>query len=76
MKDLRTAEERGRGLHYLRRRARWRSVSSRVATRGAVGRLARDLMMPLLFRYVVSDKSLAWLYDHRVEWDRRIVVRG
>jgi len=41
---------------------------------GALGRMARDFMMRVFFPYIVSDKSLAWLYDHRVEWDRRISV--
>ena len=43
-------------------------------TPGALGRIARDFMMRVLFPYIVNDKALAWLYDYRVEWDRRIPV--
>ena len=27
-------------------------------------------MLRLVFRYVVTERSTAWIYDHRVEWDR------
>ena len=37
---------------------------------GAVGRVIRDAMLRLVFRFVVSDRSMAWQFDHRVEWDR------
>ena len=26
-------------------------------------------MLRLLFRYFVNEKSLAWMYDYRVDWD-------
>ena len=35
---------------------------------GRLGRLMRDVMLPLVFRYGVTEKSLAWLYDYRVDW--------
>ena len=37
---------------------------------GRVGRVVRDAMLRLVFRYAVTDRSTAWMYDHRVEWDR------
>jgi 2-polyprenyl-6-methoxyphenol hydroxylase-like FAD-dependent oxidoreductase len=43
-----------------------RSSSSKVP--GPLGRLARDLMLRLLLRFVVTEKSLAWMYDYRVDW--------
>jgi hypothetical protein len=27
-------------------------------------------MLRVVFRYVVTDRSMAGMYDHRVEWDR------
>ena len=39
---------------------------------GRVGRIIRDGMLRFLFRYVVTDRSTAWMYDYRVEWDRRL----
>lgn len=47
-----------------------RSSSSKVP--GGLGRLVRDLMLPLLFRFVVTEKSLAWMYDYRVDWDAAV----
>jgi hypothetical protein len=29
----------------------------------------RDLLLPLVFRFLVTDKSQAWIYDHHVDWD-------
>jgi 2-polyprenyl-6-methoxyphenol hydroxylase-like FAD-dependent oxidoreductase len=43
-----------------------RSGSAKIP--GRLGRVARDLIMRLLLRFVVTDKSLAWMYDYRVEW--------
>jgi 2-polyprenyl-6-methoxyphenol hydroxylase-like FAD-dependent oxidoreductase len=37
-------------------------------TPGPVARVARDLMLPLLFKVFVTPKSLAWIYDHHVDW--------
>ena len=44
--------------------------SSSSKTPGPVGGAIRDLVLPLVFRYVVTEKSLAWMYDYRVgdEW--------
>jgi 2-polyprenyl-6-methoxyphenol hydroxylase-like FAD-dependent oxidoreductase len=47
-----------------------RSSSSKAA--GPVGRILRDLMLPLVFRHVVTDKSLTWLYEHHLDWDSPI----
>jgi len=49
-----------------------RSSSAKVP--GRLGRVVRDVALQLVFRYAVTDKSMAWLYDHRVDWDRRLVI--
>ena len=41
-----------------------RSSSSKVP--GRVGRAFRDTMLRMVFRYVVTDRSVAWMSDHRV----------
>jgi 2-polyprenyl-6-methoxyphenol hydroxylase-like FAD-dependent oxidoreductase len=46
----------------------WGARGSRNKMPGRFGRLARDLMLPLLFRYVITEKSLGWMYDYRVSW--------
>jgi 2-polyprenyl-6-methoxyphenol hydroxylase-like FAD-dependent oxidoreductase len=35
-------------------------------TPGPVGRLVRDVMLKAMFRFLVTEKSLAWMYDYRV----------
>lgn len=46
--------------------------SSSSKTPGPVGRLLRDAMLRVVFRFVVTEKSLAWMYDYRVGWARPI----
>ena len=48
--------------------------SSSAKTPGRIGSVLRDMALRLVFRYVVTDTSMAWLYDHRVEWDRRLIA--
>jgi 2-polyprenyl-6-methoxyphenol hydroxylase-like FAD-dependent oxidoreductase len=43
-----------------------RSGSAKIP--GRFGRAVRDTMMRLLLRFVLTEKSLAWMYDYRVEW--------
>ena len=44
-----------------------RSSSSKAA--GSVGRVLRDLALPLVFRHLVTEKSLAWMYDYHIDWN-------
>jgi FAD-dependent urate hydroxylase len=37
-------------------------------TPGPVGRALRDLALPLVFRFLVTDRSTAWIYDHHIDW--------
>ena len=43
--------------------------SSSSKTPGPVGRFLRDLLLPVVFRFLVTDRSLAWMYDHHIDWD-------
>lgn len=43
---------------------------------GPFGRVMLDLMLPFVFRFLVTERSTAWMYDHRVEWDRPLVSAG
>jgi 2-polyprenyl-6-methoxyphenol hydroxylase-like FAD-dependent oxidoreductase len=47
-----------------------RSSSAKVP--GRFGRAVRDVFLRLIFRFVVSDSSMAWQFGHRVDWDRRL----
>jgi 2-polyprenyl-6-methoxyphenol hydroxylase-like FAD-dependent oxidoreductase len=35
---------------------------------GPAGRALQGLLLPLVFRFLVTDKSLAWRYDHHIDW--------
>jgi FAD-dependent urate hydroxylase len=43
--------------------------SSSSKTPGPVGRFLRDLLLPVVFKLLVTDRSLAWMYDHHLDWD-------
>jgi 2-polyprenyl-6-methoxyphenol hydroxylase-like FAD-dependent oxidoreductase len=43
-----------------------RSSSSKAA--GPIGRMVRDRLLLLVFRYVVTPKSMAWIFEHHIEW--------
>jgi 2-polyprenyl-6-methoxyphenol hydroxylase-like FAD-dependent oxidoreductase len=47
-----------------------RSSSSKAA--GPVGRVLRDLLLPFVFRHVVTERSMAWIYDYHVDWHRSV----
>jgi FAD-dependent urate hydroxylase len=58
----------------LRRRRVERIVAQgartgRSKTPGPVGRVLMGLVLPLVFRFVVTDKSLAWIYRYHIDWD-------
>ena len=44
-----------------------RSSSSKIP--GRVGRTVRDAMMRLVFRFVVTERSSAWITGYRVRWE-------
>src|SRR5215207_6825472 len=43
--------------------------SGSAKTPGPVGRVLRDLALPLVFRFLVTERSMAWIYDHHIDWD-------
>ena len=51
-----------------------RGSSAKIA--GGIGRVVRDVAMRLVFRVFVTDRSTAWLYDHRVDLDRPLADRS
>jgi 2-polyprenyl-6-methoxyphenol hydroxylase-like FAD-dependent oxidoreductase len=44
-----------------------RSSSSKIP--GPIGRRFQELMLRLVFRYMITDRSVAWMNDHRVRWE-------
>lgn len=51
-----------------------RTTSAKVA--GPVGRVLRDLALPLVLRMMAGRgaRSLAWLHEYRVEWDTPVAA--
>jgi 2-polyprenyl-6-methoxyphenol hydroxylase-like FAD-dependent oxidoreductase len=47
-----------------------RSSSAKIPS--GVGRVIRDVAMRAIFRWVVTDRSMAWQFDHRVDWNRTL----
>ena len=44
-----------------------RSSSSKIP--GPVGRRFQELMLRLVFRYMITDRSTAWINEHRIRWE-------
>jgi 2-polyprenyl-6-methoxyphenol hydroxylase-like FAD-dependent oxidoreductase len=49
-----------------------RSSSSKAA--GPLARRLRDLVMPFVFRHLVTPKSMAWMYEHRIDWNSQVAA--
>jgi FAD-dependent urate hydroxylase len=51
-----------------------RSSSSKAA--GPIARVLRDLMLPVILKRVASsgERSLAWVYDHHIDWDEKVAA--
>jgi 2-polyprenyl-6-methoxyphenol hydroxylase-like FAD-dependent oxidoreductase len=43
--------------------------SSSTKTPGTIGRIARDAFLRVAFRYLITERGLAWMYGHRIDWD-------
>ena len=44
-----------------------RSSSSKIP--GPVGRRFQELMLRVVFRYMITDRSIAWINDNRIRWE-------
>lgn len=44
-----------------------RSSSSKIP--GPIGRRFQELMLRFAFRYVITDRSIDWINNHRIRWD-------
>jgi FAD-dependent urate hydroxylase len=43
-------------------------------TPGPAGRVLRDLALPLVFRFLATDRWTAWIYDHHIDWAAPVQV--
>src|SRR5215216_4795744 len=74
LRDLPDLPEALATYEGLRRRRVERIVAQAARTGsaktpGPVGRVLRDLLLPVVFKLLVTDRSLAWMYDHHLDWD-------
>jgi len=43
--------------------------TSSSKTPGPAGRVLRDLLLPVVFKFLVTDRSQAWIYRYHIDWD-------
>ncbi|MFC6017283.1 FAD-dependent oxidoreductase [Plantactinospora solaniradicis] len=49
--------------------------TNRDKAAGPLGRVLRDLLMPVAMRFVKPEK-MAWQFDYRIDWDQRVTAAG
>jgi FAD-dependent urate hydroxylase len=74
LRDLPDIPQALAAYERLRRRRVERIVADgartgRTKTQGPVGRALSAVMLPLVFRFLVTEKSRAWIYGHHLDWD-------
>jgi FAD-dependent urate hydroxylase len=74
LRDLPDVPQALAAYERLRRRRVERIVAqgartSSTKTPGPVGRVARDLLLPIVFKALVTDRSFAWMHRHHIDWD-------
>jgi 2-polyprenyl-6-methoxyphenol hydroxylase-like FAD-dependent oxidoreductase len=74
LRDLPDVPQALAAYERLRRRRVERIVADgartgRSKTQGPVGRALSAVMLPLVFRFLVTEKSRAWIYGHHLDWD-------
>ena len=47
--------------------------SSSSKTPGPLGRFVRDAFLRFAFRHLITPRSMAWMTDHRIDWQRPLV---
>ncbi|HJW62525.1 MAG TPA: FAD-dependent monooxygenase, partial [Actinomycetes bacterium] len=77
LRDLPTISDALAAYESLRRKRVERIVAQgartgSAKTPGRVGRVIRDLTLPLVFKLFVTEKSQAWIFDHHIDWDAAV----
>ena len=75
LRDAATVDDAFSAFVTARRRRVERIVeqgarSSSSKTPGRIGSAVRDVVLRLVFKYAVTERSMAWMYDARIRWDR------
>jgi FAD-dependent urate hydroxylase len=74
LRDLPDIPQALAAYEQLRRRRVERIVAqgartSSSKTPGPVARVLRDLLLPAVFKFLVTDRSRAWIHDHHIDWE-------
>jgi FAD-dependent urate hydroxylase len=74
LRDLPDIPQALAAYEQLRRRRVERIVAqgartSSSKTPGPVARVLRDLLLPVVFKFLVTDRSQAWIHDHHIDWE-------
>lgn len=74
LRDLPAVPQALATYEHLRRRRVERIVaqgarSSSTKTPGPVGRAVRNLLLPVVFKLLVTKKSQAWIHNHHIDWE-------
>jgi 2-polyprenyl-6-methoxyphenol hydroxylase-like FAD-dependent oxidoreductase len=76
LRDLPTVPE-ALAVYEHRRRARVERIvaqGARTSSAKTPGRVVRDLALPLVFKLLVTDRSMAWIYRHHIDWDAPVTA--
>lgn len=81
LRDHSTVAEAFNAYERLRRKRVERIVaagarSSSSKTPNAWVRPVRDVFLRMVFRFAVTERSTAWMYDHRISWNRHVSRPG
>jgi 2-polyprenyl-6-methoxyphenol hydroxylase-like FAD-dependent oxidoreductase len=81
LRDLPDTEQAFASYERLRRARVERIVAHGARTSnskaaGPVGRVLRDLMMPMVLKRVANGGSLAWMHDYHIDWSQKVAYGG
>ena len=81
LRDLSDTEQAFASYERLRRARVERIVAHGARTSnnkaaGPVGRVLRDLMMPMVLKRVANGGSLAWMHDYHINWNEKVAYGG
>jgi FAD-dependent urate hydroxylase len=48
--------------------------TGRTKTPGPIGRALSGILLPLVFKFLVTEKSQAWIYGHHLDWETPVTA--
>ena len=60
--------------HRVERMVAHGARTSRNKTPGLLGRAFAGLLLPIVFRYLVTEQRLSWMYEHHIDWDSPVAA--